>query len=60
VLEKTKRSNQKAEHSNEILNAVPYFRDHKAQHQKLNASCFFFIHKGAPDYKAHLNEAKLR
>jgi len=42
VLEKTKRSNQKAEHSNEILNAVPYFRDHKAQHQKLNASCFFF------------------
>jgi len=25
----------------------------KAQHQKLNVICSFFIHKRAPDYKAH-------
>jgi len=31
-----------------------YFSDHKAQYQKFNASCSFFIHKvGAPDYNAH-------
>ena len=38
---------------------VPYFQDHKAQYQKLNASCSFYIHK-AHRIIRRINEAKLR
>jgi len=49
----------------DIKHCLPYFRDHKA-HLVIRRSikhwmlAVFFHTQGAPDYRAHLNEAKLR